>query len=346
MIDLQLIHNTTNTTSPSPLSSPSSIVPTTPIRQAFWFGASLRTAYLLLCATAFVLFARVHYYTKTCTKQKKVQGMIILSAALRTSFWVLAVLNWNTWFSEDDHTIKTLNDVLNGSNLPPIAYILNNLPGLMYFSTISLLLNQWGFVYYTATDQPRPYRRCFLPALAAINLGMWVLQLTMWSLFFVATEHDFPSLPVISLISTGALAFVYLIMSIAILVFGQRTKQILRDVPIEFSVVSKKVVEVGNLTQLCAVCFTLRALLIVWGNVEPYFGTNYQLPMPVTIAVVMSYYVVFEIFPCVVILYYYRRLPPRPPSYSASMFDSDFDGINTDSSNAATSSGGLRRGLL
>ena len=318
--------------------TPSPAVVPDGINQAFWFGASLGTAYFLLCSIAFVLFARVHYYTKSCTKQKSVQGMVILSAALRTSFWLVAVLNWTSWFSEDGHSIKTINDVLNGSNLPPVAYILNNIPGLMYFSTISLLLNQWGIVYYTATDQPGPYRRCFMPALVAINLVMWVLQLTMWTLYFIATRNAFTSLPVISLISTGSLATVYIIMSIAIIIFGLRTKKILRDVPIEFSVISKKVVEVGRLTQLCAACFTLRALLIVWGNVEPYFGKKYALSIPITIGVVMSYYVIFEIFPCIVVLYYYRRLPPRPPSFPPNMFDSDFDGIN--------SSGGLRENLM
>jgi hypothetical protein len=323
-----------STTSPSP-GIPDAI------RQAFWFGASLGAAYLFLCLMAFILFARVHYYTKSCTKQKTVQGMVILSAAFRTSFWSLALLNWTSWFSEDGHSIKTINDVLNGSNLPPVAYVLNNLPGLMYFSTISILLNQWGVVYYTATDQPRPYRRCFMPALVAVNIVMWLLQTTMWSLYFIATKNDFPSLPIISLISTGSLALVYIIMSIAIIIFGQRTKKILSDVPIEFSVISKKVVEVGRLTQLCAVCFTLRALLIVWGNVEPYFGTKYHLSMSITVAVVMSYYVIFEIFPCVVVLYYYRRLPPRPPSFPPNMFDQDFDGINH-----SNSSGGLSRNLL
>lgn len=293
------------------------------IDAAFWFGVSLGGGYLLLFLVAFVLFARVHYFTKSCTKQKSVQGMVILSAALRTSFWALALLNWESWFSEDGHSIQTINDVLNGSNLPPFAYILNNLPGLMYFSTISLLLDQWGMVYYTATDEPRPYRKCFVPALAATNIVMWLLQSTMWVLFYLATKNDFTSLPTISLISTGALASVYLVMSIAVLVFGQRTKQILRDVPIEFSVISKKVVEVGRLTQVCAICFTLRALLIVWGNVEPYFGPKYHLSMTVTVAVVMSYYALLEILPCIIVLYYYRRLPPRPPSYVA-LFDQDF----------------------
>lgn len=315
---------------------------------AYWFGASLGGAYLLLFIISFVLFARVHYYTKSCTKQKSVQGIIILSAAIRTWFWTMAILNWNSWFTVHGHGIKTINEILNGSNLPPLAYVLNNVPGLMYFSTISLLLDQWGMVYYTATDEPRPYRRCFLPALAAANIFMWVLQSTMWSLFFIATNNDFPSLPTINLISTCSLASVYLLMSVAVLVFGQRTKQVLRDVPIEFSVISQKVSEVGKLTQLCAVCFTLRALLIVWGDVEPYFGPEYHLSGPITIGVVMSYYALFEIIPCVVILYYYRRLPPRPASFPPSMFNEDFDnpspGINASGSH--TSSDGLRRNLL
>ena len=336
-----LMLNMNNTTLPAQAPAPH---PEDAVDAAFWFGVSLGGAYLLLCITAFVLFARVHYFTKSCTKQKSVQGIIILSAALRTSFWALALLNWESWFSEDGHSIKTINDVLNGSNLPPVAYILNNLPGLMYFSTISLLLDQWGMVYYTATDEPVPYRRCFVPALATVNIVMWILQSTMWVLFFLATKKDFPSLPTIELISTGSLASVYLVMSIAVLVFGHRTKKILRDVPIEFSVISKKVVEVGNLTQLCAICFTLRALLIVWGNAEPYFGPKYHLSMTVTVAVVMAYYVLFEIFPCAVVLYYYRRLPPRPPSFPATLFDQDFDGIN--GSGSHTSSGGLRRNLL
>jgi hypothetical protein len=86
----------------------------------------------------------------------------------------------------------------------------------------------------------------------------------------------------------------------------------------------------------------------VWGDVEPYFGPEYHLSGPITIGVVMSYYALFEIIPCVVILYYYRRLPPRPASFPPSMFNEDFDnpspGINASGSH--TSSDGLRRNLL
>jgi len=79
-----------NTTLPAQAPAPH---PEDAVDAAFWFGVSLGGAYLLLCITAFVLFARVHYFTKSCTKQKSVQGIIILSAALRTSFWALALLN-------------------------------------------------------------------------------------------------------------------------------------------------------------------------------------------------------------------------------------------------------------
>ena len=58
-----------------------------------------------------------------------------------------------------------------------------------------MLLDQWGMVYYTATDEPRPYRKCFVPALAATNIVMWLLQSTMWVLFYLATKNDFTSLP-------------------------------------------------------------------------------------------------------------------------------------------------------
>jgi hypothetical protein len=286
----------------------------------FIFACVLGGAYLLLLLLGLVLFSRVHYYTKSCTKQKSVQALIILCAAVRTAFWALALLHWDAWFSSRAHALASVNDLLNGSNLPPLAYVLNNLPGVMYFSMMSLLLDQWAVVYYTAIDESAPYHRCFVPALSATNCGVWLVQITMWVLFSLASTRSVRSVPTIELISTGSLALVYLAMVVAVLVFGRRTRRILQDVPIEFSVISKKVGEVGFLTKICAACFTLRALYIVWGNVEPFLGESFDLPPPVTVSIVATYYALFEIVPCAAVLFYNRRLPPRPPSFPASRF--------------------------
>ena len=230
------------------------------------------------------------------------------------------MLHWDAWFSDRAHAMTSVNDLLNGSNLPPIAYILNNLPGVLYFSMMSLLLDQWAVVYYTAIDESRPYRRCFVPALTMVNVAVWLVQVTMWVLFYMASASSVSSIPTIELVSTGSLSVVYSAMVVAVLAFGQSARATLRDVPIDFSVISKKIEEVGCLTKLCAACFTLRALYIVWGNIEPFLGRSFSLEPPVTITLVLTYYGLFEILPCAVVLYYNRRLPPRPPSYPASRF--------------------------
>ena len=206
------------TPAPAPSSGGGAAVPQAD--RVFAFACGLGGAYLLLCLLGLVLLSRVHYYTKSCTKQKSVQSLIILCAATRTAFWTLALLHWDTWFSSRAHTLTSVNDLLNGSNLPPLAYVLNNLPGVMYFSMMSLLLDQWAVVYYTAIDESSPYHRCFVPALSATNFVVWLVQITMWVLFSMAFEGSVRSVPTIELISTGSLALVYLAMMIAVVVFG------------------------------------------------------------------------------------------------------------------------------
>ena len=71
-------------------------------------------------------------------------------------------------------------------------------------------------------------------------------------------------------------------------------------------------------------------------------GPQYHLPPVVTIALVVAYYALFEILPCAVVLWYYRRLPPRPPSYPAAVFYAEDRNQINDSSD----SDGLRRSLM
>ena len=186
----RFLRNNTSSPSPSPGSGGGSN-PHPIADDVFIFACALGGAYLLLCLLGVVLFSRVHYYTKSCTKQKSVQALIILCAAVRTAFWTLALLHWDVWFSSRAHALTSVNDLLNGSNLPPLAYVLNNLPGVMYFSMMSLLLDQWAVVYYTATDESAPYHRCFVPALSATNCVVWLIQITMWVLFSLATMGSF-----------------------------------------------------------------------------------------------------------------------------------------------------------
>eukprot|EP00475_Leptophrys_vorax_P040397 TRINITY_DN74810_c0_g1_i1.p1 TRINITY_DN74810_c0_g1~~TRINITY_DN74810_c0_g1_i1.p1 ORF type:complete len:277 (-),score=17.76 TRINITY_DN74810_c0_g1_i1:387-1217(-) len=188
--------------------------------------------------------------------------------------------------------------------LPHVAvHMLLDLPGLLFFTTYTLLVLFWAEIYHQArglpTDNLRPY-------FMAANVGVYAVQAAIWGVMWyegadkvLLNEADAAA----KLFFTG----VSLTAAIGFLVYGGRLFLMLRQFPIESRGRRKKLHEVGFVTFICFSCFIIRAGMIAYSAFNSKFGLD--LVGSATINVI--YYTCVELIPAALVLYILRKLPPK-----------------------------------
>lgn len=91
--------------------------------------------------------------------------------------------------------------------------------------------------------------------------------------------------------------------AIGFIYYGGRLYSMLKKFPIETSGKTKKVREVVLVTITCTTCFLLRFAFLS-------ISTFFQI-LDINDAFIVSYYVLVEILPCILILLILRRLPKK-----------------------------------
>lgn len=145
-------------------------------------------------------------------------------------------------------------------------HVLLDLPGLLFFSTYSLLVLFWAEIFHAARSLPTSGLR---PAFVAVNAGVYSVQACVW--LYLGAEGDERLVPrasslFIALVNIGAAS--------GFLLYGGRLFYMLRAFPIESKGRRKKLREVGLVTLVCTACFTARASLVAYAAFHTRFATR------------------------------------------------------------------------
>ncbi|KAK7319433.1 hypothetical protein RJT34_04154 [Clitoria ternatea] len=179
-----------------------------------------------------------------------------------------------------------------------LEQVVMELPGLLFFSTYTLLVLFWAEIYHQARSEPAQKLR---PAYFIINGFVYFIQVCIWismSVSKTATGIEAAKLFLAVISFCAALGF---------LLYGGRLFFLLRRFPIESRGRQKKLYEVGSVTSICCTCFIIRCVLLALSA----FDENADLDVLNQPILNLAYYLLVEIVPSALVLFILRKLPPR-----------------------------------
>ncbi|KIZ07538.1 hypothetical protein MNEG_0427 [Monoraphidium neglectum] len=184
-----------------------------------------------------------------------------------------------------------------------LRLVLYDLPGLLFFSTYTLLVLFWAEIYHQARSMPTGSLR---PLFVVFNALVYAVQAGLWTYESMAVGDA--QARVSHVLSAGFLAAVSLAAAVGFLLYGGRLFLMLQRFPIESRGRKKKLREVGMVTTICAACFTLRAVLVALSAIN-----EEELDLDVATHPLLNilYYGLAEIIPSAWVLFILRKLPPR-----------------------------------
>uniref|UniRef100_A0A0D9VVQ8 THH1/TOM1/TOM3 domain-containing protein n=1 Tax=Leersia perrieri TaxID=77586 RepID=A0A0D9VVQ8_9ORYZ len=138
--------------------------------------------------------------------------------------------------------------------------VLLDLPGLLFFSTYTLLVLFWAEIYHQAKSLPTDKLRIIY---MAVNGVIYVIQVCIW--IYLGT-NDSPLLVPVSKIFISVVSFLALL---GFLIYGGRLFFMLRRFPIESKGRRKKLYEVGTVTAICFTCFLIRCIVVAMSSFDP-----------------------------------------------------------------------------
>ncbi|CAN6323444.1 unnamed protein product [Urochloa humidicola] len=176
--------------------------------------------------------------------------------------------------------------------------VLLYLPGLLFFSTYTLLVLFWAEIYHQAKHLPTEKLRTIY---IAVNSIIYVIQVCIWVYLAI---NDNPLMELVSKIFISAVSFIALL---GFLIYGGRLFVMLRHFPIESKGRRKKLYEVGTVTGICVTCFLIRCIVVAFSSFDPDLSLE-VLDHPV---LDFFYYMLTEILPSALVLFVLRKLPPK-----------------------------------
>mmetsp|Transcript_5518 Transcript_5518/g.20122 ORF Transcript_5518/g.20122 Transcript_5518/m.20122 type:complete len:280 (+) Transcript_5518:394-1233(+) len=183
-----------------------------------------------------------------------------------------------------------------------LQFVLVDTPGLLYFSTYTLLILFWAEIYHQARSLPTTYLR---PIFVVINVLVYAVQIGIWIWLAIPSQKHFQDqYPYCQCFLAG----VFILAALGFFVHGGRLFLMLRRFPVESRGRTKKLREVGCVTVICSLCFTGRAAFIIYDAVAGNRLDLDTIDHPITDAI---YYGVFEVLPSALVLLILRKLPPR-----------------------------------
>ncbi|KAF7842980.1 tobamovirus multiplication protein 1-like [Senna tora] len=155
-----------------------------------------------------------------------------------------------------------------------LEQVLMDIPGLLFFSTYTLLVLFWAEIYYQV---------CIW---VSIGISKTAAGVEAAKLFLAGISF------------CAALGF---------LLYGGRLFILLRRFPIESRGRQKKLYEVGSVTSICCACFMIRCVLLAISA----FDEEVDLDVLDHPLLNLLYYLMVEIIPSALVLFILRKLPPR-----------------------------------
>ncbi|CAD5184950.1 unnamed protein product [Musa acuminata subsp. malaccensis] len=181
-----------------------------------------------------------------------------------------------------------------------------DLPGLLFFSTYTLLVLFWAEIYHQANiffnSQARslPTNKLRI-AYICVNIVIYVIQVCLWIYLWINDNS------IIELVGKIFIAAVSFIAALGFLVYGGRLFLMLRRFPIESKGRRKKLHEVGSVTAICFTCFLIRCFMVGLSAFDAE-ASLVVLDHPI---LDLIYYMLTEILPSALVLYILRKLPPK-----------------------------------
>ncbi|VFQ88951.1 unnamed protein product [Cuscuta campestris] len=173
-----------------------------------------------------------------------------------------------------------------------------DIPGLLFFSTYTLLVLFWAEIYHQARSLPTDKLKTFY---VSINAGMYIIQAGIWVYLWFNDNNA------VDLIGKNFIAVVSFVAALGFLIYGGRLFIMLRRFPIESKGRRKKLHEVGSVTAICFTCFLIRCFVVVLSA----FDSDASLEVLDHPVLNLIYYLVVEILPSALVLYILRKLPPK-----------------------------------
>ncbi|XP_042378395.1 tobamovirus multiplication protein 1-like [Zingiber officinale] len=171
-------------------------------------------------------------------------------------------------------------------------------PGLLFFSTYTLLVLFWAEIYHQAKNLPTDKLRTVY---ICINTAIYVIQVCIWIYLLV----DYSSIG--DLLGKIFIAVVSFVAALGFAIYGGRLFFLLRRFPIESKGRRKKLHEVGYVTAICFACFLIRCFVVGLSA----FDRDASLEVLDHPILDLVYYMLTEILPSALVLYILRKLPPK-----------------------------------
>ncbi|KAG8385722.1 hypothetical protein BUALT_Bualt03G0074800 [Buddleja alternifolia] len=179
-----------------------------------------------------------------------------------------------------------------------LTLIILDFPGLIFFSTYTLLVLFWAEIYHQARSMPTDKLRIIY---ISVNAAMYFIQGCIW-VYLWMDDNGF-----VEFIGKIFIAVVSFIAALGFLLYGGRLFFMLRRFPIESKGRRKKLHEVGSVTAICCICFLIRCLVVVLSA----FDLDASLDVLDHPVLNLIYYTMVEILPSALVLYILRKLPPK-----------------------------------
>ncbi|XP_052183414.1 tobamovirus multiplication protein 1-like [Diospyros lotus] len=183
-------------------------------------------------------------------------------------------------------------------HLRVLILVLLDLPGLLFFSTYTLLVLFWAEIYHQARSLPTDKLRLVY---ISVNVGVYFIQVCIWIYLW------FDDNSVVEFIGKLFIAVVSFLAALGFLLYGGRLFFMLRRFPIESKGRRKKLHEVGSVTAICFTCFLIRCFVVVLSA----FDSDASLDVLDHPVLNLIYYMLVEILPSALVLYILRKLPPK-----------------------------------
>lgn len=180
-----------------------------------------------------------------------------------------------------------------------LRVILLEVPGLLFFSTYTLLVLFWAEIYYQARSVPTTKLR---PGFLLINGVIYFVQILIWLCDWLTGYNA-----VIQIMARIFFAVVSCFAAFGFALYGGRLFLMLRRFPLESKGRQKKLQEVGLITGICFSCFMIRTIVVaisVFNEIADLEVLNHPL-------LNLIYYMVVEILPSGLVLFILRKLPPK-----------------------------------
>ncbi|KAI9123869.1 hypothetical protein K1719_005169 [Acacia pycnantha] len=179
-----------------------------------------------------------------------------------------------------------------------MVLVLLELPGLLFFSTYTLLVLFWAEIYNQARSLPTDKLRIFY---IVINGAIYFIQVCVW-IFLWIDENS-----VVEITGQIFIAVVSFMAALGFLLYGGRLFFMLKRFPIESKGRRKKLHEVGSVTVICFTCFLIRCIMVFLAA----FDTDASLDVLNHPILDLIYYLLVEILPSALVLFILRKLPPK-----------------------------------